>query len=52
MRRDNKLYLEDILTAIEKIEAYTEGISLEIIWDVLQNKLPGLRAQVVKMLKE
>jgi uncharacterized protein with HEPN domain len=110
MRRDIKLYLEDILAAIEKITAYTEeisfeqlrqqgmlldavlhnleiigeaakhvpndlrarypqvewrkiaglgdivaheyfGISLEIVWDILQNKLPELRIQVKNMLE-
>lgn len=111
MPRDYKLYLEDILSAIEKIEAYTQGvsfeqmqqqgmlvdailhnleiigeaakhvpdalrlrhpevewrkisglrdivaheyfgISLEIVWDILQNKLPELRVQVTQMLEE
>ena len=110
MRRDIKLYLEDILDAIEKINAYMEGISfeqlrqqgmlldavlhnlkiigeaakhvpndlrarypqvewrkiaglrdivaheyfgisLEIVWDILQNKLPELHIQVKKMLE-
>jgi uncharacterized protein with HEPN domain len=110
MRRDIKLYLEDILAAIEKINAYTEGISfeqlhqqgmlldavlhnleiigeaakhmpndlrarypqvewrkiaglrdivaheyfgisLEIVWDILKNKLPELRIQVKNMLE-
>ncbi len=111
MPRDYKLYLEDMLEAIEKIQAYTEGvsleklqsngmlqdailhnleiigeaakhvpdelkaktpemewrkivglreiiaheyfgISLEIVWDILQNKLPDLRSQVITFLKE
>ena len=109
MPRDYKLYLEDILDAIQKIEEYVQGltyrefresslqvdavlynleiigeavkhipestraehpyvewrkiaglrdiiaheyfgISLEIIWDVLQNKLPDLRVQIASML--
>ena len=28
------------------------GISIEIVWDILQNKLPGLRLEVAKMLEE
>jgi uncharacterized protein with HEPN domain len=110
MPRDYKLYLEDLLEAITKIEIYTEdtsfedfknnsllvdavlhnleiigeaakhipesirvkypkvewrkisglrdvvaheyfGISMEIVWDILRNKLPDLRATVAKMLK-
>jgi uncharacterized protein with HEPN domain len=27
------------------------GISLEIVWDIVQNKLPGLKAVVLGMLK-
>jgi uncharacterized protein with HEPN domain len=27
------------------------GISLEIVWDILQNKLPGLRFSVAEILK-
>jgi len=110
MPRDYKLYLEDILEAIEKTERYTQdmtiqqlggnsmvldavlhnleiigeaakhipdelkskypaaewrkitglrdivaheyfGISLEIVWDILKNKLPGLRAEVMRILE-
>jgi len=109
MPRDHKLYLEDILDAIQKIERYVQGftfqefresdlqvdavlynleiigeavkhipesvrakhpyvewrkiaglrdiiaheyfgISLHIIWDVLENKLPDLRVQIASML--
>ena len=109
MPRDYKLYLEDILDAIQKIEEYVQGltyrefresslrvdavlynleiigeavkhipesirakhpyiewrkiaglrdiiaheyfeISLGIIWDVLENKLPDLRVQIASML--
>ena len=111
MPRDIKLYLEDILVAIEKINAYTDGttfdqisqrgilldavlhnleiigeaakhmpddlrlnypqiewrkiagfrdvvvheyfgISLEIVWDILKNKLPELHQQIIKLLDE
>ena len=111
MPRDYKLYLEDILEAIEKIHAYMQGvsfdklqgnsmlqdailhnleiigeaakhvpdelkaktselewrkiagirdviaheyfgISMEIVWDILQNKLPDLRSQVLAFLEE
>ncbi len=111
MPRDTKLYLEDILGAIEKIDSYSRGISfeqlqqqtmlldailfnlqvigeavkhvpddlrlrfpevewrriaglrdivahqyfgisLEIVWDILQNKLADLHTQVQKMLEE
>jgi uncharacterized protein with HEPN domain len=110
MSRDYRLYLEDILEAIEKIEAYTKntsfeslennkmlldavlynleiigeatkhlpedlkenskmiewrritglrdiiahqyfGVSLEIIWDVVQNKLPELKLEINRLLK-
>ena len=111
MSRDYKLYLQDILEAIEKIESYLQGMSfqqfsqdelridavlrnleiigeatknippqvrqkypavewrkiaglrdvaihayftidLRIIWDVVQNKLPGLRGDVTKILED
>ena len=111
MPRDYKLYLEDILEAIQKIEIYTQnleysefredslrvdavlhnlmiiseavkqipedlrgkysfvewrkisgfrdivahqyfGVSLEIVWDIVQNKLPGLRDQASQILEQ
>lgn len=111
MPRDFKLYLEDILDSIHKIQLYTKdlpfeelnlnsmlldavlhnleiigeavkhvpaeikdnnadvdwrkiaglrdivaheyfGISLEIVWDIIQNKLPGLQISIERMLKQ
>lgn len=111
MPRDYKLYLEDILSAIEKIKSFTDGInfdqfrqddlradavlhnleiigeaakhlpdelkeshtniewrkisalrdivaheyfgvSLEIVWDILQNKIPALHAEIIRILGE
>jgi uncharacterized protein with HEPN domain len=111
MPRDYRLYLEDILDAIDRIQVYTQGasfdtlqnnsmlqdailhnleiigeaakhvpddlkikssevewrkiagmrdviaheyfgISLEIVWDILQNKLPDLRSTVITSLEE
>ena len=111
MPRDYKLYLEDILDSIHKIQVYTKdvtfnqvnpssmlmdallhnleiigeaakhvpveikdknpdvdwrritglrdivaheyfGVSLEIIWDVIQNKLPELQASIERIIKE
>jgi uncharacterized protein with HEPN domain len=110
MPRDYRLYLEDMLHAIEKIEVYTArssiqdlrendmlldavlhnleiigeaakhlpenlkvkspevewrkitglrdivaheyfGISIEIVWDILQNKLPGLHLAITQLLE-
>lgn len=111
MRRDYRVYLDDILAAILKIERYTKrlsqrkfhrdaktfdavirnleiigeaikkvpgtvrskhpdiewkkiaglrdiliheyfGVDAEIIWDIVKNKLPGLKLQIKKMLRE
>ncbi len=111
MPRDYKLYLEDILAAIVRINIYTQsidfdtfhndsqkvdavlynlevigeaaknvpldlrnaysniewrkiaglrdiivheyfGVSLEIVWDVIQNKLPDLSRQIIEILKK
>lgn len=32
-KRDVRLFLSDILEAIEKIERYTEGLTLEALWE-------------------
>jgi len=28
------------------------GVDLEIVWDILQNKLPGLKTAVAEMIKQ
>ena len=111
MRRDYRVYLDDILDSINKIERYTKrisqkkfykdtktfdavvrnleiigeaikkapdgvrskhpdvewkkiaglrdiliheyfGVDLEIIWDIVKNKLPGLKPQIRKILRK
>ena len=39
MSRDSKVYLEDI------------GINVEVVWDVVEHKLPGLEAAARNLLK-
>jgi len=43
MLRDYKTYLEDISEAI--------GIDQDIVWDILQNKLPTLATQIKRILE-
>lgn len=69
MSRDFRVYLDDILGSISKIERYIAGMelsdfekddktvdacvkNLEIIWDILKNKLPELKQQTEKILAE
>lgn len=51
MPRDYRLYLEDILEAIIRIERYF-GISLTIIWDVVTNHLGSLQHAVATLLAD
>jgi hypothetical protein len=43
-RRDYILFIEDILTCIEKID-------LEAVWDTLRNNIPSFKKQIVNVLK-
>ena len=49
MKKNNSIYLRDILTAIEKIERYL-GTMLNIVWTTLENDLPSLKAKVAAIL--
>jgi uncharacterized protein with HEPN domain len=64
MPRDYKLYLEDILEAVERVSSYVQNISTReqfvaermrvdavLYWDVVQNKLPELHVEVAELLK-
>jgi uncharacterized protein with HEPN domain len=53
MHRDFRLYLDDILEAIGQIREYilSIGISLPIVWDVVQNKLGPIEAVGRKLLE-
>jgi len=62
-RRDYILFIEDILTCIEKIEwkeaaGFRDvlihdyfGIDLEAVWDTVRNNIPSFKKQVVKVSK-
>ena len=41
MRRDHRLYLDDILEAIGKIERYTEGLNIDQFKTVTDVEIPG-----------
>jgi uncharacterized protein with HEPN domain len=53
MHRDPRIYLDDILEAIGQIREYilSIGISLPIVWDVVQNKLGPIEAVCRKLLE-
>ncbi len=66
MPRDSSVYLEDILGAIAKVKRYTGSLSgevfatddktidvdVDILWDVVRNKLPALEHAVESLLRE
>ena len=50
---DPGLYLDDILAAITQIRAHEYfGVSLPVVWDVVQNKLGPLEEACRKLLED
>jgi uncharacterized protein with HEPN domain len=54
MPRDSSAYFDDILDAIGAIREYTRelhfGVDLDIVWDVVSNKLPALETRIRSIL--
>lgn len=49
MQRELKAYFEDILSSINKIEKY---IHINIIWDVIENKLAPLKDTITILIDD
>ncbi len=49
MPRDSRVYLDDILAASARIHSYS--VDLDIIWDIVANKLPAFEDRVRLLLE-
>lgn len=54
MSRDSKLYFDDILQAIKKIEIFISGVSLadfrkniDVVWETAKDDLPKFKTQII-----
>ena len=62
MRRNYKLFIKDILDAIEKIEKFVAGMDFaihgyfvvdhQVVWKVIEEELPLLKPKIEKILQE
>ena len=52
--REYKLYCDDILEAAKRDILAHEyfGIDLEVVWDIVKNKLPILKKQIHRILNK
>ena len=56
MSRKYEVALRDMLSAIDQINDYLSAheyfrVNLEIIWDIIENELPGLQSEIAAILE-
>jgi len=51
-RKHDQIEWTQIAGFRDKLVHDYHGVNLKILWDVIQEKLPGLKDQVTKLLKE
>jgi len=52
MRREYRLFIQDILRAINDIDQFIRDTDFEIVWDVVKKKLPKIKPLIENVLTE